>query len=29
MMHCGYEPTAVADGMATAGNVLRSIRSAI
>ena len=29
MMHCGYEPTAVADGMATAGNVLRSIRSAL
>lgn len=29
MMHCGYEPTAVADGMATAGNVLRSIRSAM
>jgi hopanoid biosynthesis associated radical SAM protein HpnH len=29
MMHCGYEPTAVADGMATMGNVLRSIRSAL
>ncbi len=29
MMHCGYEPTAVSDGMATAGNVLRSIRSAL
>jgi hopanoid biosynthesis associated radical SAM protein HpnH len=28
MMHCGYEPTAVADGMATLGNIVRSIRSA-
>jgi hopanoid biosynthesis associated radical SAM protein HpnH len=29
MMHCGYEPTAVADGMATLGNVVRSLRSAL
>jgi hypothetical protein len=27
MMHCGYEPTAVEDGMASPRNVLRSIRS--
>jgi hopanoid biosynthesis associated radical SAM protein HpnH len=27
MMHCGYEPTAVEDGMASLGNVVRSIRS--
>jgi hopanoid biosynthesis associated radical SAM protein HpnH len=27
MMHCGYEPTAVEDSMATLGNVVRSIRS--
>ncbi len=27
MAHCGYEPTAVEDGMASVGNVVRSIRS--
>jgi hypothetical protein len=27
MMHCGYEPSAVEDSMASAGNVIRSIRS--
>jgi hopanoid biosynthesis associated radical SAM protein HpnH len=27
MMHCGYEPTAVADTTASLGNVVRSIRS--
>jgi len=27
MMHCGYEPTAVEDSMASLGNVVRSIRS--
>ncbi len=27
MMHCGYEPTAVEDGMATLGNVVRSLQS--
>ena len=27
MVHCGYEPTAVEDSMASAGNVIRSIRS--
>jgi hopanoid biosynthesis associated radical SAM protein HpnH len=27
MTHCGYEPTAVRDSMATLGNVVRSIRS--
>jgi len=27
MMHCGYEPTAVEDSMASVGNVIRSIRS--
>ncbi|HTP25630.1 MAG TPA: adenosyl-hopene transferase HpnH [Anaeromyxobacteraceae bacterium] len=27
MMHCGYEPTAVEDSMASIGNVVRSIRS--
>jgi hopanoid biosynthesis associated radical SAM protein HpnH len=27
MMHCGYEPTAVEDGMASLGNAIRSIRS--
>jgi hopanoid biosynthesis associated radical SAM protein HpnH len=29
MTHCGYEPTAVEDSMATLGNVVRSIRSAL
>jgi hopanoid biosynthesis associated radical SAM protein HpnH len=27
MVHCGYEPSAVKDSMASVGNVLRSIRS--
>jgi hopanoid biosynthesis associated radical SAM protein HpnH len=27
MVHCGYEPTAVEDSMATLGNVVRSVRS--
>jgi hopanoid biosynthesis associated radical SAM protein HpnH len=27
MVHCGYEPSAVQDSMATVGNVVRSIRS--
>jgi hopanoid biosynthesis associated radical SAM protein HpnH len=27
MMHCGYEPTAVEDSMASLGNVVRSVRS--
>ena len=29
MVHSGYEPTAVEDGMATVGNVVRSIRSTL
>ncbi len=27
LMHCGYEPTAVEDGMASVGNAVRSVRS--
>jgi hopanoid biosynthesis associated radical SAM protein HpnH len=27
MVHCGYEPSAVQDSMATVGNVVRSVRS--
>jgi hypothetical protein len=27
MMHCGYEPTAVADSTSSLGNVVRSIRA--
>ena len=29
MVHCGYEPSAVEDSMATVGNVVRSIRSTV
>ena len=29
MVHCGYEPTAVEDSMASLGNVVRSIRSTV
>jgi len=29
MMHCGYEPTAVNDSMASLGNVVRSIRATL
>jgi hopanoid biosynthesis associated radical SAM protein HpnH len=29
MTHCGYEPTAVEDSMASLGNVVRSIRSTV
>ena len=29
MVHCGYEPSAVEDSMATVGNVIRSVRSTI
>ena len=29
MVHCGYEPTAVEDSMASLGNVIRSIRGTL
>jgi len=29
MVHCGYEPTAVEDSMASVGNVVRSLRSTL
>ncbi len=29
MVHCGYEPTAVEDGMASLGNVVRSLRATL